>query len=198
MDNIQAEESIRTIREIMERSAKYTNFSGLSGIVSGLLAIAGCIVSLRVAGSDRWGNEPLTYVLIWSFVFLAALSQDAFLANRKAKRNGDKLLNPASIMVIKAVTPGILLALTLCVRGVLLKDWNHIPVYWTLCYGVAASAAGLFSVPEVRIFGWVQLITGAIALFLVSTWASAMLLIALSFGLYQILFGLWLSHRYGW
>jgi len=197
MDNFQAEANIKTIREIMERSTRYTNFSGFSGIIAGLLALCGCGVSLWIAGDQKWGNDPITYMVIWGIVFIAAVTQDFLFASRKAKNNGDKLLNPASIMVIKSVLPGIALALALSIKGIVTKDWNTIPVYWTLCYGVADYAAGAFSVPEVRTFGLAQLITGIIGLFVVTNWTSCMFLIALSFGLYHILFGIFILRKYG-
>lgn len=198
MDTGQAEENIKVIREIMERSTKYTNFSGLSGIFAGLLALAGCAASILVAYSCLWWSGAVWHVLIWVSVFLAAIAQDAFFANRKAKRNGERLLNPASIQVIKAVTPGVLAALILSIRALQMGEWNSIPAIWTIGYGVADCAAGMFSVPEVRIFGIVQLITGSIGLFLCSALPSGIWLMALSFGVYHILFGFWLSRKYGW
>jgi hypothetical protein len=36
MEKQQAEKDIKLIREIMERSARYTHFTGLSGVLSGI------------------------------------------------------------------------------------------------------------------------------------------------------------------
>lgn len=198
MDKSQAESDIKVIREIMEKSTRYTNFSGLSGILAGILALFGCAATIWVAYSHPWWKETVWYVLIWLAVFVSAIAQDAFFANRKAQRNGDRLLNSAAVQVIKAVTPGVLLALVLSLRAMQLGEWSAIPALWTLGYGVADCAAGMFSVPEVRVFGVIQLITGAVGLFLFSTWTSAIWLLALSFGVYHIIFGIVLSRRYGW
>lgn len=198
MNRVEAEENIKVIRDIMERSVRYTHFSGLSGIIAGMLALLGCAATIWVAWHNIWWWEIPSYIGIWVAVFVLAVAQDAFFAHLKAKRNGQSILNPATFLVIKAVLPGIILAMVTSIRALQLNELDAIPALWALGYGVAASAAGMFSVKEVRVFGLVQLLTGAVGLFLFSDWFASIYLLAVSFGLYHIIFGIWMWRRYGW
>jgi hypothetical protein len=198
MDRNQAEEDIKAIRKIMEQSTRYTDFSGLSGIIAGLLAFIGCAATIWVAYNHIWWSQTNVYIAIWISVLLLALAQNAYFGIRKAKRNGESFINPASIQVFKAVIPGIFLAFVLSIRALQLNEWDAIPSLWTLGYGASICAAGMFSVPEVKIFGIVQLITGAIGLFLFSASTNSLYLMALSFGIYHIVFGFILARKYGW
>lgn len=198
MDKIQAEEDLRAIRTIMEKSTRYTDFSGLSGIIAGVMALIGCATTIWVAWNSIWWSQTNAYVMIWVCVLVAAVAENAYFGNRKAKQNGEKLLNPASIQVIKAVIPGMAIATILSIKALILNEWEAIPSLWTLGYGVAACSAGMFSVSEVKIFGVIQLITGTLGLFLISTWVDGMFLMALSFGIYHIIFGFLLARKYGW
>lgn len=198
MDRNQAEEDLKAIRKIMEQSTRYTDFSGLSGIIAGFLALIGCAATIWIAWNSIWWSQRNAYVMIWVSVLVLAVAENAYFANRKAKRNGDKLFNPASIQVIKSVIPGIVIASVLSIKALILNEWEAIPSLWTLGYGVSACAAGMFSVSEVKIFGIIQLITGALGLFFIATWVDSMFLMALSFGIYHLLFGFLLGRKYGW
>lgn len=198
MDRTQAEENISVIREIMERSARYTNLSGISGIIAGLLALFGCWFTYWIYFNTPLDGQNTWYMITWITIFFLALGQDFFIAQRKAKRRGETFLTPATYQVFKAVLPGILIAFALSFRAMLHGDLDVIPAIWTLGYGVAVCAAGSFSVKEVKIFGAVQLLTGIFGLFFLSDWYNSMYMLGLSFGVYHILFGIWMSKKYGW
>jgi hypothetical protein len=207
MDKTQAAQDVKVIREIMETSARYTSFSGISGIVAGTLALLACVITGCIAiNAERYASatnapyphEALYYGLTWAVVLVAALCQDVLLAQRKARKRGETIWTPATIQVIKATLPGVFLAFVLSLRALTLGEVDAIPAIWSLGYGVALCAAGRFSVREVRIFGTVQLLSGAVVLFLFSWPPASLYALAVTFGLYHILYGLWLVRRYGW
>lgn len=198
MDKAEAAEDIKLIREVMETSARYTNFSGISGIIAGTLALLGC-------GATYWVTLALpgvllirSYVIIWVLVLAISIFQDFALAQRKARRRGEDYFTPATAQVYKAVLPGIFVAVVLSIRALTLRELDAIPALWCLGYGAAICAAGRFSVREARIFGAVQLISGAIGLFLFATPPESLYFLAVTFGVYHILFGLILTRKYGW
>jgi len=86
----------------------------------------------------------------------------------------------------------------------MLKQWalvidlpDAIPAIWAMGYGAAICAAGMFSVREVRIFGVVELVSGAVAFVFMSYWPVSLYVLAVTLGLYHIIFGVWLMCRYG-
>lgn len=198
MDNMQAKENIRVIREVMERSAHYTNFSGLSGVIAGVFALAGCGVSYLISQRVPQSGQLTWYAFTWALVFVASISQDFTLAQRKARRRGESAFNQAGLQVIHAVLPGIVVALVLSIKAVMLGRLGYVPAIWALGYGVADCAAGMFSVREVRVFGVAELLTGAVGLFFFSTLSTCLYLLGLTFGVYHIIFGVWLTRKYGW
>ncbi len=198
MDKVQAEENVKTILDIMERSARYANLSGISGVIAGVLALIGCWATYWITFNISHDVQNKWYMAMWVAIFILAIGQDFAWAQKKARRRGETVLTPAMAQVIRAVIPGILIAFVLSCHAMMLGNLDSIPSIWALCYGVAICAASMVSVKEVRIFGIAQLITGTIALFFFSVWAHSLIVIAVSFGLYHIIFGLWMSRKYGW
>jgi len=198
MDKVQAEENIKLIREVMETSARYTNLSGVSGIIAGVLALVGCALTYWITFAFQGAEQISWYVVTWVLVLGISILQDLALAQRKARSRGEEYFTPATLQVYKAVLPGIFVAAVLSIRALTLGELDAIPALWALGYGAALCAAGRFSAREVRVFGVIQLITGAIALFFFSTWDYSLYVLALSFGIYHILFGLWMTRKYGW
>lgn len=198
MDKIQAEESLKLIRDVMERSARYTHFSGLSGVIAGTLAFVGCWLTYWIDGNIPLKAQTAWYIATWSTIFVLAMTQDFVLAQRKARKHGQTIFNKATLQVIKSILPGVFIAFVLSLKAVMVGDWDIIPAIWALGYGAAIYAAGAFCVREVRVFGIIQLITGAVGLFIFNVWAHSLILLVISFGIYHILFGLWMSRKYGW
>src|SRR5260221_6877862 len=84
-DAREAEENLRVIRELMERSTKFSTFSGLSGVLAGSASIVGCIATRLVA--QRYAAPTafrIPFLLIWSLVILFAIGGDYLLTKRRA------------------------------------------------------------------------------------------------------------------
>jgi len=95
------------------------------------------------------------------------------------------------------VLPGVLIAFLVSLWALVLEKPDAIPGIWAMGYGAAVCAAGMFSVREVRIFGVVELVSGAVAFLFFSYWMASLYVLAVTFGVYHIAFGLWLMRRYG-
>ena len=136
MNKAQAEDSIKVIREIMEKSARYTTFSGLSGVVAGLLALSGCAATYWINKLEIGPQQYWMYVAVWVVVLILAMSQDFALSQRKARKLGDTIFNKTTYQVLRAAFPGVFLAFVLSVRALTLNEPDAIPALWTLGYGV--------------------------------------------------------------
>lgn len=198
MDKVQAEESIKLIRDVMERSARYTSFTGLSGILAGLTALAGCAATYWIYYHLPADVHHNAYAVTWVSVLIFAIAQDMALAQRKARRNGTTIWVPATYQILKAAFPGVFAAFVISIRACQLGELDAIPAIWALGYGTALCAAGMFTIREVRIFGVVELIIGTVGLFLFSTPAYSLYVMGLSFGVCHIVYGSSLIRKYGW
>ena len=203
-DAREAEENLRVIRDLMERSTKFSTFSGLSGVLAGSASIVGCVATHVIA--QKYSTPTafrVPFLLIWSLVILFAIGGDFLLTKRRATLVGKRIVSRLGKQMVVASAPGL-------GSGVLLTLYflNHdrlIDVYpvWMLAYGVAVCAVGLFSQREVSYLGAAFLAAGALTLLLpilgVATSASlGLIMMAVTFGGFHILYGISVSRRDGW
>lgn len=196
----EAEENLRVIRELMERSTRYTTFSGYSGVLAGTASITGCIITwLLQQGPSGLYPARVPFLLTWSLVVLFAIGADYLLTKRHAARVGKHILSRLGQQMAFASLPGLgtgALLTLLLVRHHLL---NEVYPLWMLCYGIAICAVGLFSQREVKYLGALFLCAGALTLVLIQGqpgWGLPMM--ALSFGGFHIVWGVLMARRDGW
>ena len=192
----EAEENLRVIRELMERSTKYSTFSGLSGVLAGVASIVGCLVTRallqRPPDTDSF---RIPFLLTWSIVILFSVITDYLLMKRRAVRVGKRIVSRLGKQMIYAAGPGLgtgaLLTLWLLQRDMLMSIY---PI-WMLSYGIAVCAVGQFSQREVKALGVAFLLAGALTLPLP---AIGLTMIAVTFGGFHIVYALVMSRRDGW
>ncbi len=193
----EAEENLRVIRQLMERSTKYSTFSGLSGVLAGTASIVGCLVTRGLSGSFPLASPQAraAFLLTWSLVVAFAVGMDYLLTKRRAARVGKRVLSRLGKQMTFASVPGLgtgaLLTLFFLQRGLLPDVY---PV-WMLCYGIAVCAVGLFSQREVTFLGAAFLIAGGLTL-LVPQFGLPMM--AVAFGGFHIVYGIAMSRKDGW
>lgn len=200
----EAEENLRIIRDLMERSTRYSTFSGLSGVFAGLVSIAGCLVQRFYVLSLPRETQSTAFLVNWTLVIALALGMDYLLTKRRAPLVGKTIISRLGKQMAMAAAPGlgtgVLLTLYFLQRGLI----HDIYPVWMLTYGVAVCAVGLFSQKEVSRLGWAFLVAGALTL-LVQTWAAPplkadidWLMMAVAFGGFHIVYGIVVSRRDGW
>ena len=196
-DAREAEENLRTIRELMERSTKHSTFSGLSGVMAGAASIAGCVVTNLLIQKSLPATEFRTnFVLIWSVVIAVAIVMDYLLTKRKAAQVGKHIISRLGKQMVIGAGPGLgtgTLLTLLFLRHNLVSD---IYPMWMLSYGCAVCSVGLFSQREVLYLGLAFLVAGAVTLAAFPMWGLPMM--AVAFGGIHIVYGLVMSRKDGW
>lgn len=197
MDNKEAEEHIRYIREVVEQSARFTYYSGLSVVIAGLIALAAFGLSLWVAREVPRSQHSLWFTPIWVAFAVLAVSLHLALLQRKARRAGDTIWGSSICTVLKAGGPGLFIATVLTVYLLDIGKMDPIPSIWALGWGACCWGVGMFNVKAIRVFGLIQMATGALGLFLARGYDS-LCVFGLSLGVYHVIYGLWLGRKYGW
>lgn len=192
----EAEENLRVIRELMERSTKYSTFSGLSGVLAGLASIVGCLVTQSLAhNAPNTHAYRIPFLITWSLVILFALTADYLLMKRRAVRVGKRIVSRLGKQMIYAAGPGLgtggLLTLFLLRHDMV----SSIFPIWMLCYGIAVCAVGQFSQREVKALGIAFLLAGTLVL---PFPALGLPMMAVAFGGFHIVYALIMSRREGW
>jgi hypothetical protein len=193
----EAEENLRVIRDLMERSTKYSTFAGVSGILAGIASIVGCLATSTLERArPTTGEFPFCFLLVWSLVIVFALGADYLRNKRRAARVGKHVISRLGKQMLLGSAPGlgtgVLLTLFFLRHGLL----AYIYPVWMLCYGIAVCAVGQFSQREVSYLGAAFLWIGTMTLLLPQEWG--LLMMAVSFGGFHILYGILMAQRDGW
>ena len=201
-------EDIKVIKKIMEESSRFLSLSGLSGIVAGLLAIAGAVVAnLIITGTslaEEWYSVPFageatgtrTIILLladMAVVLVLSLAAAVFFSTRKARKSGHNAWTPVTrrmlaSLLLPLVTGGLFILITL----------SRVPASITVAstlifYGLAVISAGKFTFGEIHWLGVLEVMTGLICL-LLPQWS--VFIWAVGFGIIHIGYGLFMHLRY--
>lgn len=213
MDNHNALESLQTIRTLMERSALYRRalspimmFVGGFGIVASGVAIFTNI------------HSPRMFIAFWLCVAVIAIAGAFILVRRQALRSAEPFWSPPTRRVAQALLPALLvgflfgiLAFFFCGLGGAVETTPAndsdvvlscgLAALWAICYGLALHSGGFFVSRGLRLFGWIYVVFGNIALFALywlntgnweSDWRVGHLLMGGLFGIGQFAYGLYL------
>jgi len=201
----EAEENLRVIRELMERSTRYSTFSGLSGVCAGLVSILGCMAQRFWVSTLAPAARAPAFLLDWTAVIALAIGTDFLLTKRRAPEVGKTINSRLGRQIALASLPGLgtgaLLTLFFLLHGLT----DQIYPFWMLCYGIAVCAVGLFSQKEVGRLGRAFLVAGALTLLVCNIPALqahagsiGLLMTALTFGGFHIFYGLAVARKGDW
>ncbi len=198
------EKDLASIRNIMERNAKFISLSGLSGVLAGLYALAGATAAYFIAhypvspfnyrtNSVRPADILIKLIIIAVVVLAASLVTGLFFSNIKAKKHGLKLWSPASKkllinMAIPLVTGGLFIIIMLS----------------TAHYGLAAPASLIFyglaliqgspnTYDEIRYLGFSEIVLGLICALYPGY---GLIFWAIGFGVLHIFYGAIMYNKY--
>jgi hypothetical protein len=181
-------ESVRVIRDAMERAGSFTAVPGIGMIAIGATAL---IASALAAGSET-GPGWLT---VWIAEGILAAVISAFTIARKARRLGLPLRSgPArkfALAFVPSLVAGAVLTGTLVAHGL----GSLLPGTWLLLYGTAVTAAGALSVRIVPLMGALFMAAGVAALLIAPSHGNAFM--AAGLGGLHLVFGVVIARSFG-
>ena len=194
---------IAEIRSMMERSSKFLSLSGWAGIMAGIFALAGAWLAYsglyfnpdelvyRLPGNPISGLLQL--VLLALGILILAIGTAVYLSFKKAGINGEKLWNPtARRLVIAMAVPliaGGIFILILISHGLtgLMAPCSLI------FYGIALVNAGRYTFKELKTLGLIQIVLGLLGAWFIGY---GLLFWALGFGIFHIIYGIYMHFKY--
>lgn len=202
-------EAIREIRSLMERSSRFLSLSGLSGVIIGLLALAGVAAAYVFLGmspaepgyhryaADARGLPDAAFYRFFLADALIVLVLSLLTGSLMAARKARKLRQPAwdgaarRLLVNLAIplVAGGLYCLILLYHG----QVRLVAPATLLFYGLALLNAGKYTIDDLRYLGILNILTGLVA----SLFADYGLLFwGFGFGLLHIAYGIVIHYRY--
>lgn len=181
-------ESLRVIRDAMERAGSFTAVPGWGTVLIGLTALAAAPLAARSRASGGWLAVWLAEGGLAGVISVAAIAI-------KARRTGFPLLSGVGRKFVLAFLPalgaGAILTWVLARVGLTAM----LPGTWLLLYGTAVAAAGALSVRIVPLMGLTFMALGTAALVAVPALGDAFM--AAGFGGLHVVFGLAIARRHG-
>lgn len=200
----QYEKDIASIRDMMERSAKFISLSGLSGVMAGIYALLGASAAYYLVHYPVSPFHYRTYSIqdpqiIWQLigvatvVLIASVGTGLWLSHRKAKKHNVPLWAPASKnlffnLAIPLVSGGLFILIML--------STGHFALAAPGClvfYGIALIQGSSNTYTEVRNLGFCEIALGLVAAMYPGY---GLVFWAIGFGVLHIIYGAIMHNRY--
>ena len=160
----EAEEHLRVIRSLMERSTVYRAISAPVALAGGLASIAGCGIVACVLPTLKI-ESPATAELffgIWIAVLAVTVVTNIFVLWKESSGRGEPFISPGMRAAIWAIAPCWLVA------AILTAFWTKIPwlvpTFWMVLYGLGLLGTQHFAPRSIVLLGWAFVAGGLLSL----------------------------------
>ncbi|KAA5537129.1 hypothetical protein F0919_05510 [Taibaiella lutea] len=200
-------ETLKEIRSMMERSARFLSLSGWSGIWAGSVGLIGAGIAYfqlkeyeqnLIEGHQRSRNDiqalTLELLPLAIIVFVIALLGGYYFTYRKNKKAGVSIWNSASKkMIVNLGIPfaaGAVFVLALINNG----DWQYVSSGCLIFYGLSLINGSKYTVSDIKYLGLLEVVLGCIGLFISPGYG--LYLWAFGFGVLHIVYGIIMWRKY--
>ena len=183
-----AEEQLKFIRDVMARTSTFTAVPGWGAVGMGTCAIIAAYFAYATTDRETW-------LITWMIVAAVAALIGTVALITKSKKAQAPLLSGPGRKFLANFLPPLFVGAVLTIALWHASEPRLLPGTWMLMYGTSVVAGGAYSVRIIPIMGMLFLGLGAAALFLPFTWGDP--LMALSFGVLHIVFGLIIAKNHG-
>ena len=200
------EETLTEIRHLMERSSRFISLSGFSGIFAGIYALVGALAAYyylnahrNTDGKDAYppGVPEYDQLLFLAgdalMVLILAIGTGIFLTTRRAKKDGNSLLDAAAKKLIINLAIPLLTGGVFCIALVYHGNTFYIAPAMLIFYGLALVHASKYTRDDVRSLGMTEIAMGLISMFMPGY---GLLFWAIGFGALHIAYGAYMYNKY--
>lgn len=194
---------IEQIKDIMNRSTRFISLSGLSGVSTGIIALAGDYIAYQTLfkhsdfqvyeAVELTGGVMGTMLAIALGTLIVSVISAIFFTRRQTKKQQlpawDAQTKRLLINLLIPLAAGGLFALMLLLRGFV----GMLPSVTLVFYGLALVNASKYSLSDIRSLGLIELVLGLLAFWLIGY---GLLIWAIGFGLVQLVYGLLIQKKY--
>lgn len=198
MKNNEAIETVKEIRAMMEKSSRFTSFSGTSAVLIGLFALAGAFIARNTIESaaqipDVYSAPDWTFIapklILLAFIVLTlALGTILFFSFRKAKKTQQTFFNkPAYRTFLNFFLPlsaGGVFCIALLFNG----NVGIIAPAMLLFYGLSLINASKYTYDNIFWLGCAELFLGLLCAFFPG---KGLLFWTIGFGVFHIIYGIY-------
>lgn len=195
-------EDLSEIRKIMSRSARFISLSGLSGVSTGIIALAGALLVHQLvfrnhdylvyeaAQIDAVNLSKLLLIALGTLL-LSVFSALWFTGRKSRKENQYVWDNQAKRLLINLLIPlttGGILCLIFLFKGFV----GFLPALTLIFYGLALVNGSHYTLSHIRYLGIAEIVLGLFAFLFVD---QSLYLWMLGFGVIQMIYGLMIQRK---
>ena len=206
MKNEKYLQDLTEIKNMMNQSSRFISLSGLSGVFAGIYAIAGAVIASQILS-----KEPSVYsntnsyiansnadviqqlVMVASAVLIMAIGTAIVLTTRKAKKQGKKIWDTTSKRLLLNFFAPLLAGGMFCLVLLQYQTIGLIAPAMLIFYGLALIHASKYTFSDLRSLGYANVVLGLIATQFIGY---GIIFWALGFGVFHIIYGLWMYNKY--
>ena len=212
MNNINPKEDLASIRDMMEKSSKFSNLSGISIFFTGFLTIIAASLiyfdlgfsysDIEISYSQLIKNEgnqedldkKIRLLIIFAGIVLTISLLVLYVtASRKTSKEGINLFNPTFKRALKSLFIPILSGGIFSFFLIHHQMYGLVAPATLIFYGLGLISASKFSYDELELLGFVELFLGVVSSYFMG---EGLLFWVIGFGLAHIVFGLYLYFKY--
>jgi len=196
-------EDLKEIKDMMNRSSRFISLSGLSGVSTGITALAGALLAYLMVFKDQeylnYNQTELSNECVLHLLFIAigtlilSVGMAIIFTTRKTKKRNQSIWDyQTKNLIINLAIPlitGGLICLMLLLKGFV----GMILPLMLIFYGLALVNGSRYTLPEIRSLGLIEISLGLIAFQLIDF---GLLFWAFGFGIVQIIYGLIIQTKY--
>jgi hypothetical protein len=196
-------EDLKEIKDIMNRSTRFISLSGLSGVSTGITALAGVYLAYQTIFKEQ---DYLTYnavelssenvrnlLLIAVATLILSIGAAIFFTTKKLKKKNQSVWDQQTKRLLINLSIPLITGGLLCLMLLLKGFVGLLPPITLIFYGLALVNASKYTLPEIRSLGLIEIFLGLIAIQFIEY---GLLFWAFGFGAIQIVYGLFIQRKY--
>ncbi len=194
---------LKEIKDIMNRSTRFISLSGLSGVYTGIIALAGAFLAYKTLFRSRnylvynaldLSDKDLQNLLLIAIgTLIVSVGAALFFTRQKTRKKQQSVWdNQTKRLLINLLIPlatGGVLCLMLLFNGFV----GMVLPITLIFYGLALVNASKYTLPEIRSLGLIEILLGLIAFQFISY---SLLFWAFGFGIIQMVYGIVVQIKY--
>ena len=212
MNNINLKDDLASIRDMMEKSSKFSNLSGISIFFTGLLTIIAASLIyfdlgfsysdieisyselIKNEGNKEDLNKKIRLLIIFAGIVLTISLLVLYVtASRKTSKEGINLFNPTFKRALKSLFIPILSGGIFSFFLIHHQMYGLVAPATLIFYGLGLISASKYSYDELELLGFVELFLGVVSSYFMG---QGLLFWVIGFGLAHIIFGLYLYFKF--
>jgi len=196
-------QDLKEIKDIMNRSTRFISLSGLSGVSTGITALAGAYLAYLTFFKDHdylvyhaveLSSESVRYLLLIAIgTLIVSIGMAIFFTTGKTKKQNQRIWDHQTKRLLINLSIPLITGGLLCLMLLLKGFIGLIPPLTLIFYGLALVNGSKYTLPEIRGLGLIEILLGLVAIQFIDY---GLILWALGFGIFQIVYGLIIQRKY--